>query len=577
MLRPALFICLLSCLIACDVNNTKSTYTQNTPPDFGPNVVIFDPSMTSEEIQKKLDAIYQAQEQNQFGQQRYALLFKPGNYHNTLKLGFYTQALGLGSHPDDVQLIGDLHVDAKWRGGDATQNFWRSVENMAITPQDQWVTWAVSQAAPMRRTHIKGNMVLDDNGGWGSGGFIADSRVDKVIHSGIQQQWLSRNTDFGEWKSGNWNMVFVGVTNPPKLTHWPDTPYSIIANTPKHREKPYLTVSKTGQYQVIVPPLLSQSQGISWGQPSSASTTVPIQQFYIAHADKDDAKSLNYALQTGKHLLLTPGIYHLNQPLHITKPNTIILGLGLATLQSQQGASVIEVDDIDGVKLAGLLVDAGEDNSQELVQIGPHNSQQKHATNPTILHDIFIRVGGSHLARATLSLAINSHDVIGDNLWIWRADHGQGVGWTENTTQNGLIVNGERVTIYGLAVEHYHQFQTVWNGEQGQVYFYQSEAPYEVPSQDAWQHQGTNGFASYKIANHITEHTAIGLGIYCYFSDNPSVKLGSAIEAPEGTQIQLEDITTVSLGGVGEITHILNNRGNKVDNKSNVARLKSID
>lgn len=544
-------------------------------PDLGPNVLIFDPSIASDTIQQTLDQLYQAQEQSQFGQQRYAILFKPGTYHNTLKLGFYTQAIGLGSHPDDVQLVGDLHVDAQWRGGDATQNFWRSIENMAISPQDHWVTWAVSQAAPMRRTHIKGNMVLDDNGGWGSGGFIADSLVDQEINSGIQQQWLSRNAEFGQWKSGNWNMVFVGVKNPPKLTRWPDTPYSIIEHTPKHREKPYLALSKDGQYQVIVPPLKTHTQGVSWETTSTQSTILPIQQFYIAHPERDNAKTLNHALQGGQHLLFTPGIYRLQQPLHITKANTILLGLGLATLQSQQGAKVIEVDDIDGVKLAGLLIDAGADNSQVLVQIGQHTSQHNHSDNPTTLHDLFIRIGGSGAAKANVSLEINSHDVIGDNLWIWRADHGEGVGWNENTTQHGLIVNGEGVTVYGLAVEHYHDYQTVWNGNQGRVYFYQSEAPYEVPNQDAWQHNNQLGYASYKIAETVTHHFAIGLGIYCYFNDNPSVILGSAIEAPEQPGIQLQDITTVSLGGVGEITHIINQQGNKADKTSNVARLKS--
>jgi len=72
--------------------------------------------------------------------------------------------------------------------------------------------------------------------------------------------------------------------------------------------------------------------------------------------------------------------------------------------------------------------------------------------------------------------------VIGDNLWLWRADHGNNVGWTRNPADNGLTVNGNNVSMYGLAVEHFQKFQTVWNGESGKDIFYQSEMPYDVPA-----------------------------------------------------------------------------------------------
>ena len=42
------------------------------------------------------------------------------------------------------------------------------------------------------------------------------------------------------------------------------------------------------------------------------------------------------------------------------------------------------------------------------------------------------------------------------------------------------MVDGDDVTTYGLAVEHTLEDLTVWNGEGGQVYFYQSELPYDV-------------------------------------------------------------------------------------------------
>ena len=40
-----------------------------------------------------------------------------------------------------------------------------------------------------------------------------------------------------------------------------------------------------------------------------------------------------------------------------------------------------------------------------------------------------------------------------------------------------MPVNGNNVTAYGLAVEHYQQDETVWNGQGGTVIFYQNEKP----------------------------------------------------------------------------------------------------
>lgn len=554
-------------------------------PDLGPNVRIFDPSMPAADIQQQVDAIYQAQEANQFGTQRYALLFKPGHYQTLVKTGFYTQVLGLGMHPDAVTLEGGLYVDAVWHDGDATQNFWRGAENLSVVPKavtsargkvdDGTMQWAVSQASPLRKLHVKGNLILDDNSGWTSGGFIADSLIDGNVNSGSQQQWFNRNSDWGSWTGWRWNMVFVGDGHAPEANLWPTPPHTVISHTPRIREKPYLAVNVQGQLQVMRPALRLQAQGTSWQQASATKEqAIPIGKFYIAKPEKDTASSLNAALQRGLHLLLTPGIYMLQQPLHIRRANTIVLGLGLASLRAQNGNSLLEVADVDGVDIAGILLDAGEKNSKHLMQVGPTTSARRHSQNPTVLHDIYIRIGGTGVANAQLALQINSQDVIGDNLWLWRADHGSGVGWDVNHTRNGLIVNGDHVTMYGLFVEHFHHYQTTWNGNHGSVYFYQSEAPYEAPDQASWMNGDKNGYASYKVADHVTQHQAYGLGVYCWFDDNPQVKLHSAIEAPIKPGVTFEDMTTVSLGGKGEITHVWNDTGDKADDKNNVVRLK---
>ena len=164
-----------------------------------------------------------------------------------------------------------------------------------------------------------------------------------------------------------------------------------------------------------------------------------------------------------------------------------------------------------------------------------------------------------------MGITINSRDVVADQLWIWRTDHGRGVGWDANPTQNGLLVNGDNVTIYGLFNEHHKQYQTLWNGNGGRVYFYQSEMPYDVPNQASWMSGSTPGFASYKVADSVTSHEAWGLGVYCYFRD-AAVKAHSAIEAPGNSGIQLHHLTSIWLNGRqgSEISHVVNQQGGRV-------------
>ncbi|TJY38259.1 fibronectin type III domain-containing protein [Cohnella pontilimi] len=538
---------------------------------FGPNVYIFDPSMSASSIQSTVDSIFTKQETNQFGSERYALLFAPGTYNVNVRVGFYTHVAGLGQNPGDVNITGGVNVDAKWANGNATQNFWRSIENLTITPSSGKTQFAVSQAAPMRRTHVVGAMDLFDfdsnwNAGWASGGYLADSIVDGKITPASQQQWFNRNSQYGGWGNGVWNMVFVGDANPPAAS-FPNPPYTVVANTPVIREKPYLYMNNAGQYYVFVPSLATNRKGVSWATGSTPGQSISIDQFYIAQPGTATASSINNALSQGKHLLFTPGIYHLNDTIRITNPNTVVLGLGLPTLIPDNGQAAMTVADVDGVKIAGLLFDAGPNNSPSMLEVGPAGSSNNHSANPTSLHDLYFRVGGAGAGKNDACLKINSNHVIGDHFWIWRADHGTGVGWTTNVSTNGMIVNGNNVTVYGLFNEHHNQYQTLWNGNGGRVYFYQSEIPYDVPSQSAWMSQNgaVNGYASYKVAKSVTSHEAWGVGVYSFFRDAP-VKLESAIEVPNVQGVKIHNMTTIWLSGMAgsEITHVINNTGGRV-------------
>jgi hypothetical protein len=529
-------------------------------PDFGPNVLIFNPAMPTATIQAQIDKIYATQRRNEFGPERNAILFLLGDYNVDVPVGFYTQVLGLGASPDSVHITGNVHSDAAARNNNATTTFWRAAENFCVAPTNGAMQWAVSQAVPFRRMHVQGDIVLHQKGGWASGGWMSDSLIDGNVAAGPQQQWISRNSEWHSWTGANWNMVFVGVADPPQ-GEWPNPPYTKIARTPIIREKPFLQIDSSGNYSVRVPSLSINSSGITWHAATTPGKTIPLTQFYIAHPNRDNAATINAQLAKGKNLLLTPGIYDLTEAIHITHPNTVILGLGFATLHPVNGTAAMTTADADGIIIAGLLFDAGATSSPVLLQIGPDKSHASHAKNPISLHDVFFRVGGAGVGRAVVNLEINSNDTIVDHTWIWRADHGAGVGWDSNTSANGLVVNGNNVTIYGLFVEHHQQFQVLWNGNAGRTYFYQSEIPYDPPDQPSYTSaSGTNGWASYKVADNVTSHEAWGLGIYSVFL-KPDVVLTRAIEVPANPNVRLHDMITVALGKLGEISNVINNTG----------------
>jgi len=524
----------------------------------GPNVLVFDPSMSSSSIQSQLDTVFSQQETNQFGSQRYALLFKPGSYNVNANIGFYTSIAGLGRSPNDVTVNG-VTVDAGWFNGNATQNFWRSAENMTINTPAGFNRWAVAQAAPFRRMDVHGDLNLAPTGyGWASGGYIADSRISGTVQPYSQQQWFTRDSQIGGWLNGVWNMVFTGVVGAPAQS-FPNPPYTVVGQSPVTREKPFLYVDTAGAYQVFVPALRSNTQGTTWAGGSSPGSSIPLSQFYVAKPG-DSAATINTALNQGLNLLFTPGIYHIGQTINVTRPDTVVLGLGYPTLIPDNGVVPMSVADSDGVKLAGLLFDAGPVTSPVLLQIGPSGSAANHAGDPSSIHDVFFRIGGAGAGSATTSLVVNSNNTIIDHIWAWRADHGSGVGWTVNTADTGLIVNGANVTAYGLFVEHYQKYEVIWNGNGGRTYFFQNEMPYDPPSQAAWR-TGARGYAAYKVADAVTTHEAWGVGSYCYFNVDPTVVADRGFEVPNTPGVRFHDLLTVSLGGNGVIANVINTTG----------------
>ena len=169
------------------------------------------------------------------------------------------------------------------------------------------------------------------------------------------------------------------------------------------------------------------------------------------------------------------------------------------------------------------------------------------------------------MRRVRISLVVNSNNVIVDDIWAWCADHGSAAtGWTVDTANAGLLVNDANVLATGLFVEHYQQYQVLWNGENGKTIFFQNEMPYDVPCQAAWTSGNGNGWAAYKVGTNVQNHEAWGLGSYCFFNiagTNTNINAARGFEVPNVAGVKLHDILTVSLGGNGTISNVVNNTG----------------
>lgn len=537
---------------------------------FGENTHVYAATDPQEKIQEDIDSF--RAETGQFSEKRFAALFKEGKYDKLdLVMRYYMTFAGLNASPKKTE-IARFNTYGELSGGNATCNFWCGIENMSV---NSTVQWAVSQATSFRRMNVNGGMFLTDQTGktaWGSGGFIGDTAVSGTLNSGNQQQWLTRNSTFGTWVNGDINMVYSGCEG--KFANadyvWPKRRVTNLPTTNVMREKPFLVFD--GDYYVYLPSVKKDTKGISWNKDFDGEI-LSMDNFYVARADRDDAATLNAALENRKSILFTPGIYRLDKPLLVKNEGTVLMGMGLATLKlnDKNTDSALKIANIDDVSVSGIMIDAGA-SSQTLMEIGEQKSGVSHAERPIVLNDVYFRIGGAGNSATAVqtALVVNANDVVGDNFWVWRADHGNGgtVGWELNRATNGVVVNGDNVTVYGLMVEHFQEYQTIWNGENGFVAFYQSETPYDPPTQEDWMSEwkGTKykGWASYKVADSVQKHTAHGIGVYYVASKGlkNEFDLDHAIELPSNAGIRVEHMATANfLNFGGRIHHIVNEYG----------------
>ena len=561
----------------------------------GPNVYIFNPSMPQASIQSTLDSIASQQVSNQFGSQRYAILFEPGTYGSTtdplvFQVGYYTTVAGLGLNPADVTINGSIDVynqcfpatpPATTPNCIALDNFWRSLSNLTINVaggtgcQAATDFWAVSQAAPLRRVHVNGKLSLMDycNGSpdYASGGFIADSEFSgSEVVNGSQQQWVTRNSDLDSWSNGVWNQVFCGSPGAPAQNFDNGGVYTTLASCPVTEEEPFLYTDSQGNDNVFVPAAQRDSSGPAWTGGTEAGTSIPLSKFFVA-SPGTSVLNIDVALALGKDLILTPGVYDLDQPIVVARPDTVVLGLGMATLVPQQGNAALVAVSNSGVKVSGLIIDAGPVNSPVLMSVGTPGPGN--ASDPDLIQDVFFRIGGAETTpvSATVSLLDNASNSIIDNLWAWRADHGNDVGWTVNKADTGLAVTGNNVTAYGLAVEHYQKNEVIWSGQGGTDIFFQNELPYDPPSQSAWMASPTqDGYPSFLVTPNVRSFQGYGMGSYIVFIQTTATLFDAeAFQAPKTPGVQFHDLLVVYLGGSGGDQSIINGVGGPVTSTDN--------
>jgi hypothetical protein len=408
---------------------------------------------------------------------------------------------------------------------------------------------------------------------------MANDEVNGALDFYGQQQYFVRNSAIGSSSNYVWNQVFLGTSGAPATDFGEPEPtaanpnaqgqYTNVATTPVSEEEPYLYTDGNGAMKVFVPAVHRNSVGPSYLSGTQAGKSLPISRFFVASPSTPDWE-INAALALGRNLIFTPGVYEVSQTIQVDYPNTIVLGLGFATLIPEHGNVTMRTADVPGIKLSGLIFDAGPQNSPVLLQLGsddrgPFDRGYAEANDPTLAQDLFFRVGGAEPGKVTTAFEVNDSDAILDDIWAWRADHGNGVGWTDNTADSGLIVNGDNVDAYGLAVEHFQKSEVVWNGQNGEDVFFQNEMPYDAPNQAAWMASRTfDGYPAFQVSNGVRSFQGYGMGSYSFFNQGVPIYATEAFEAPHTAGVQFNGLLTVFLnpnGGLGGIDTVINGVG----------------
>jgi hypothetical protein len=576
---------------------------------FGPDVCVFNPSMSQTAIQADLDNIstQQVPVASQFDNARYAIFFEPGTYGSSttplvFQVGYYTEVAGLGYMPQDTVVNGAIEVfnnlcTAGTSDCNSDDNFWRSLSNLTLNVDlpssppnyappviDSFTKycansaemWSASQAAPIRRTIVNGSVVFQDycaTRNFASGGFIADSQFSGDLNFYGNQQFMVRNSTIGgsngcqSTNGGLWNMVYSGVQGapPPEFGGLCDQ-NTVLPTTAVSAEAPFLYQGAGGNYQVFLPAVQHNTSGPSWAGGSEAGSSIPLSSFFVA-SPSTSTVTINAALAAGKDLILTPGIYNLDHPIQVVRRDTVVLGLGFATLVPQDGNAALIAVPSDGVNVSGLIIDAGPVNSPVLMSVGVPGLGS--ASDPDTIQDVFFRIGGAETTNvsANVSLLDNASNSIIDDVWAWRADHGNAVGWANNVGDTGLVVTGDNVTADGLFVEHYQKNEVIWSGQGGSEVFLQNELPYDPPSQADWMAAPTqDGYPAFLVTPNVKTFNGVGMGSYSVFTQTTATLTDAeAFQSPDTPGVKFQNVFALWITGPGGYASVINGVGGPVN------------
>ncbi|KAL9189663.1 hypothetical protein ACHAXT_009338 [Thalassiosira profunda] len=575
---------------------------EQNPPVWPKSVTIIEKDMSDEDAQNILRKLEDSRDPDtnafvpteHFSNERKAIFFEPRDepYRLDVQVGYYVQVAGLGASAGDVTFAGVglgpycpayyHHIDDDTgtchHNGTCLDTFWRSAENFT-NDTSKGILWAVSQAAPIRRVHAKNDLHLCQGGAFASGGHIANAQVEGKLVFGPQQQFCARSVTMGSEGTivpGAWSNVYVDCVAPNtdlSTRAGTKTAASITSNVPSVTvEKCFLAMEgkDSKRFVLHVPkPRLREDPN----NPTSRGADLtgaddeirPLERVYVAKAclqeeeaeapDYDVARKINLAFRQGKDVVLSPGIFHLTQPILMKKNDQVLLGIGMATLVApSSGQPCIRVAPrTDGIRIGGIMFEASKlkrglfsPAKSSFIEFGSECALDPgNPKNPGVLTDIFCRVGGSNLDREVstdVMVRIHSGNVLGDNLWLWRADHVE-LGKHESPNfpdmdleyhqtnlgevpvKTGLEVTGNDVIIHGLAVEHTIEDQVVWRGDRGDVQFYQCELPYDVD-----QDFGTRNYVGFRATGKA--HKLGGAGVYSNFRDH-NVIVKTAIVHPD--------------------------------------------
>ena len=551
------------------INTQTMDAAQPNPPLWPASVVVFGPDDANiTERMAERSEMLNNRAVGHFSSERLAFLFKPGRYAVEAKIGYYTSLSGLGDTPGAAVFGGErgVYVDAMDpQAAGSLDTFWRSGDNFKHDAA-QGFRWAVGQAAPLRRIIAARDLELFEptaKVNYASGGYLGNSVVEGDLVLGSQQQWLNRNVELrGGATGGAWSNVYVGCAGsvPEPSAPGVEPRVSVVEAAPVIAAKPYIVIDATGKYSLLVPRVEKHSVGAGLDAPYRE---VPFERVFVADASKHGARDINEALSKGLDVVLAPGIFQLEASIELSRPGAAVLGLGYATLVAPApgapcvgAAAVLQASEVPEVEDSVLLRWGGRGSTRD----------------PSVLSDVFCRVGGpgSLKVRADVMVEVQASHTILDNLWLWRADHAElapgeqprpGEQYHlvvpgECRTKNGLIVDGDDVTAYGLAVEHTDEDQVIWNGERGRTYFYQCELPYDTASYSRrvsfkclasltsqFLHRydvnqtmfGDKGYTGYRLAAGVGTHACVAPGIYSYFRDYPCL-VPAGIVAPASAE-----------------------------------------